>query len=415
MPSEENATWVRSLERPAGIAGVGVACALGVGVEACVERMASGVGGLKRLDELAAGSHADWALDCRAAWPGGGEGALAGWIGDRLFVEKGRRYGAAANLGLVAARQAVAEAGWSDSERAGAWIFAGTSRGNAGEVLGQWKRRRPVRKFAASNTLHSEVAAAVSIQLGVRGPWQVYSNGCSSGLDALGWAALAVDAGWVRRALVLAVDLPLVPPILDDFAATGLLGSGRINDPYTEGTDGFHPGEAAAALALESGGGADQGRLSVGGYVCNADAHDAVALPEEGETVAQCLRGALEGAGGVADVAAVCPHATGTANHRVAEGHALNAVFSGARKPLLLPLKPQTGHSLGASGLLDVALLAGWARQGALPPVLPGLTSPGPGWTLPATPMHWPVGEWVLKLAAGMGGHNAAVMLRRDA
>jgi hypothetical protein len=41
-----------------------------------------------------------------------------------------------------------------------------------------------MRKLRASNSIHSEIAAAVSIELGVRGPWQLLSNGCSSGLDA---------------------------------------------------------------------------------------------------------------------------------------------------------------------------------------------------------------------------------------
>jgi 3-oxoacyl-(acyl-carrier-protein) synthase len=72
--------------------------------------------------------------------------------------------------------------------------------------------------------------------------------------------------------------------------------------------------------------------------------------------------------------------------------------------PPLLLLKPFTGHTLGACGLLDVALIA--AALPEVPGNLPGIT--GVPDVLPK--LH--SGDTLLKIASGMGGHNAVVELR---
>lgn len=342
---------------------------------------------------------------CLQAWRDGRsglvpeDGRLVGRIADRRPL-KGRRYGAASNLAVHVARRAVDRAGWTPEQTAGAWLFAASSRGNAGELLGAHAWRRPSRRFSASNSMHSEIAAAASIELGLRGPWQLLSNGCSSGLDALGLAWMALKSGVTRRALVLAVDLPLLPELLRDFADTRLLARSERNDPLAPGTAGFHPGEAGVALTLEL---ASDGWAEVAEYRANSDAHDSLMVPEDGRGLADLLAG-------LAAPAVICPHATGTPNHATAEIAALRRVFGDVLPPLLL-LKPFTGHSLGASGLLDTALLAAALHQGDLPGNLPHLSAPN-GVSLPAEPLPLPPKTSLLKIASGMGGHNAAVVLR---
>lgn len=316
---------------------------------------------------------------------------LQGRIADRS-VMKGRRYGAASNLAVHVARGAVEKACWKAAELRDAWLFAASSRGNAGELLGEQGWRRPSPRFSASNTIHSEIAAAVSIELGIRGPWQMAASGCSAGLDALGLALMALRAGMCRRALVLAVDLPLVRRLIEAFRDTRLLATDRLNDPLSPATTGLHLGEAGVAVTLEL---ADAGLVQVGEYQANSDAYDSLVIPEDGAGLAELLsrfpRPAL-----------VCPHATGTPNHSSAETHALRSAF-GETPPLLL-LKPFTGHTLGACGLLDVALLSSALPR--LPGNLPGLTAVAAG------EIHLRPGDSILKVASGMGGHNAAVLLK---
>jgi 3-oxoacyl-[acyl-carrier-protein] synthase II len=316
-------------------------------------------------------------------------------------------------LAVHVAKRAVESAGWSAEALEEAWIFAASSRGNAGELLGANAWRRPMRRLRASNSIHSEIAAAVSIELGVRGPWQLLSNGCSSGLDALGLAAMAVGSGQAPRALVLASELPLVPELLRDFADAGLLATDGLNDPFSSATTGFLPGEAGVALTLEQTPKSEPAHwfCSVEGYAANSDAYDSLATPEDGCALARLLRSVC-GATGLQVPARICTHTTGTRVHAVSELNGIRGVFpEGDVVPALLPLKPLTGHTLGASGLLDVALLAGALREGQVPGCARHLTAPD-GLMLASEAWKPSVGERILKIASGMGGHNAAVLLK---
>lgn len=335
--------------------------------------------------------------DCLASWRGGKtglakhEGLICGRIPDRSLL-KGRRYGAASNLAVQAARAAVQRAGWSAAETREAWLFAASSRGNAAELLGQNAWRRPSPRFSASNTIHSEIAAAVSIELGIRGPWQMQASGCSAGLDALGMAWMALKAGMCQRALVVAVDLPLVPELIEAFRRTHLLSTNGVNDPLSPSTTGLHLGEAGAAVTLEL---AETGLAEVSTYRANSDAFDSLMIPEDGSALAELLAP-------LPRPALISPHATGTLNHARAEMQALHTAFR--EIPPLLLLKPFTGHTLGACGLLDVALISGSLPQ--LPGNLSGLT----GTSSEAITLR--PGDEIIKITSGMGGHNAAVVLK---
>ena len=389
--------------QPVAITGVAVRSCLGSTPEEHAAAMRQGRHGLRPLGEYP-GLPAQF-----AAVPGG-------WLNDRSCL-KGRRCGAASNFAVHLAREAVASASLEPADLARAWIFAGSSRGNAGELFDLAHNRRPVRKFAASNSMHSEIPAAVSIALGIRGGWHLLSNGCSSGLDAIGMGAAMIAAGLAPRVIAVAVDLPLVPRLLADFAATGLLSRSGRNDPWSPDADGFFPAEAGAALVLEPAAQAGvRARALIHGYWVNSDAHDLIGMPADGAPVAELLRAGRDGR--VHGPVAICPHASGTRVHGCTEPHALQSALapeSGSMASGSAPsatahlMKPFTGHSLGASGAVDTAILATFLQDGLLPPNLPGLTAP-PGLPLPAETLS-ARGRDVLKLSTGMGGHNALLLL----
>lgn len=301
---------------------------------------------------------------------------------------------------LHVARQAIADAGWSAADLERTVLFLGTSRGTADGWVDPWPQRRAFPLMAASNSLHSEPAAAIGIELGLRGPWQVQASGCAAGLDALGMAALWLSAGLAERALVVAVDLPLSPRLLDSYAATGILSKTGLNDPYSPATSGILPAEAAAAITLESKT-ADGPRLL--GYLATADAADPIGMPAGAPGVVALLRQALARFG---PPAALCPHASGTASHAVLEPAAiLDALGAGTA---ILPLKPLVGHGIGGGGLLETALLAAFLRQRRLPAPPPGLSCPA-GLTMTSAALS-PAAP-VFKLASALGGKNSLVAL----
>ncbi len=302
---------------------------------------------------------------------------------------------------LHVARQAIAEAGWGAEELRDAALVVGTSRGNAAGWLGPWPGRRPFRLMAASNTIHSEPASAITIEFGITGPNHVLASGCSAGLDAIGIAMMLVRSGAAARALAVAVDLPLVPLLLDNYASSGLLASDSNLDPYHPESAGFIPAEGAAAMAMEHRDGAFPRLLH---YGCNADACDPVGIPTDGGRTFELLDQAVRLHG---DPSAICPHATGTAVQAIADPASLLRSFPD-RRPTLHLLKPLLGHTIGASGLLESVILSRFLRDGQLPPNRSGLAAPN-GFHLPdqALDSNGPV----YKLSHGMGGHNALLVL----
>ncbi len=323
------------------------------------------------------------------------------WISPRNLLNH-RKWSPASMAALHVAREAVEMAGWNASERRNAALVVGTSRGNAAGWLDPWPGRRPFKLMAASNTIHSEPATAVTIELGILGENHVVASGCSAGLDALGLAKLLLDAGSAERVMVVAVDLPLVPKLLDNYSASGLLGGSPVLDPFAEGSDGFIPGEGAAAVAISVG---TSGKTVLTHFSNNSDGADPVGVPKDGGRTCLLLERAVALFG---QPAGICPHATGTRVQARAERTFLSDLACHTDTSLHL-LKPFLGHTVGASGLLESVILLRFMRESTLPPNMPGTTSPK-SWNLPVktVPFRGPV----FKLAHGMGGHNALAVFQ---
>lgn len=370
------------------IAGLGALSSLGHDVESHHRAILAGNTGILPLSGLLGNDsrHADH--------PGA-------WIAPRSLLTN-RKWSPASMAALHVARQAVAAAGWGADELSGAALIVGTSRGNAAGWLGPWPGRRPFRLMAASNTIHSEPATAISIGLGMYGPNHVVASGCSAGLDALGLAKILLDAGHAERALVVAVDLPLVPILLDNYAASGLLGTAAPLNPFSPASNGFFPGEGAAAVALET---SRPGKVRLTHFSNNSDGADPVGIPKDGGRTGLLLERAVMETGAPA---AICPHATGTKVQARAERVFLARPDLSGGASLHL-LKPYFGHTVGASGLLESVMLLRFMEDAMLPPNLPG-TLGAAGMAAPdqALPCIGPV----YKLAHGMGGHNALAVFQ---
>ena len=381
------------------ITGIGLTSGLGDGSLTHASRIAAGEVNLSPLSNLL------------------GEGSEfadlpASWITPRdIFVS--RKWAPASMLSLHVAKQAVQDAGLSQDELKNTAVIVGSSRGNLGGFITPWPERRAIGLMAASNSMHGELASIISIELGACGPWQVIASGCAAGLDAIGIARMMLLQGMVKRAIVVGVELPLLPEVLECYRNTGVLSTTGVNDPYSPDTSGFFPGEAGAAMVLEAfSDDAPSSAVALTGYWCNSDADSPIGMPADGAGLRDCLQGAVADLKNEPDIRAVCPHASGTLLHAKAELSALTSALPHNQAISLHPLKPYTGHTVGASGVLDCAILTHHMRQQTLPGNMADMTVPEGGmFTLDSSPLS-PHGATVLKIAVGMGGHNSIVSLR---
>ena len=146
-------------------------------------------------------------------------------------------------------------------------------------------------------------------------------------------------------------------------------------------------------------------------YLVNSDAYSPLGMPEDGKSIATLLEAALKSRDGAVPLT-VCPHASGTAGNSVSERAALKRVFKDGL-PDLRMMKPWTGHAIGGSGILELALMLVFAREGVLPPNPPWVTFPEGG-ACSAEELPLVGGRMLVKSAASMGGHNVVLSLAVD-
>lgn len=262
---------------------------------------------------------------------------------------------------------------------------------------------------APAHTGHDDTAPAVARALGLRGEVITVSSACTSSAAALLHAADALRLGEIHAALVVGVDVlcRFVHAGFDRLCA--LSPDDAPPAPFAADRAGMWLGEAAAAVLLTREG--DGVARYLGGGASGDGVH-MTAPDRTGAGLARAIDRALREAGASpSDVAWVSAHATSTRFNDAMEAAALRSVF-GAVTPPVHGVKPVTGHTLGASGLVEVALCVEALRRGVRPPThSPRVRDPAlADLTIDheAAPLR---AGLALSLNAAMAGHNTAIVL----
>lgn len=219
---------------------------------------------------------------------------------------------------------------------------------------------------------------------------------CASGPLALGVAGRALQRSEAHSVLVLGADR-LGAFVRDGFASLGALAE-RAR-PFDAGRSGLMLGEACGAIVLDDGPGGE--RLA---WAAAGDAEHLTGPSRSGRGLADAVRNAV--AGGPRP-GLLLAHGTATRANDRAEALAYASACPGIP---ITAAKGCLGHSLGACGVVELALALEGRRQGRIPGVA-GLRSTDTG--LPLLTPSWhpmPPGP-LLAASAGFGGLNGAVLL----
>lgn len=274
-----------------------------------------------------------------------------------------------------------------DPDRLG--IHVGTSAGNLGDLLAFARRLEQTGTLPPHTAFHTfahSTACILSSFFNIRGPIHTTSQGCNSGLDALGAVLRSIQAGALDAALVVGTDCELVTELLAVLNASGSLSTrwndepGRASRPFDVGRDGNVLGEGAAALVVESQAHADARKARVyarlDGYaMCSAGqnrqySHDAPEL--DVQPCVRALRGAIRDAGWTpGQVSLVNANGSSSVIYDRLEAAALRETF-GERFPEV-PVHSQKSmlgqHGAGSSALQAVAACLS-IRRGTVPPTI---------------------------------------------
>ena len=266
----------------------------------------------------------------------------------------------------AAAREAIAEAGWSPETLAdeGTAMLVGTSKG----PIEQWIAAPAALGSELAPTMMGRVADQLAQQIGLgSGARLTLCGACASGLQALVRGLLMIRASDAKRVLVVASESSVHPLFLGSFRRLGVLPrDGRGCRPFDRSRDGFIMSEAAAAVCLEqvAPATAPPGAVLVAdGAIAGDAAHITGADPR-----GRALRRLLARVVGEAPVALFHAHGTGTDNDPTELAAIESVVQQGGGVPLVYSHKGALGHSLGASGLVSVVINAMAHRTGVVPP-----------------------------------------------
>jgi 3-oxoacyl-(acyl-carrier-protein) synthase len=253
----------------------------------------------------------------------------------------------------------------------------------------------------------SRLARRLADDLGLGRPRAAVSCACASGLAALALAARWIAGGRAERVLVAGTDA-LSPFILRGFDSLLALDPGPCR-PFDRERRGLSLGEAAGAILLARGG----GEVELAGWGESNDANHITGPSRDGGGLLAAMAQALAVAGTApGEVDYVHLHGTGTVFNDAMEAVALGRLFEGPT-PLASGTKAQTGHTLGAAGVIESLVAIEALRRGMAPGNVGLVESDVDSRVaLPRSAARLPRARVALKVAAGFGGINAAAVFR---
>jgi 3-oxoacyl-[acyl-carrier-protein] synthase II len=277
--------------------------------------------------------------------------------------------------------------------------------------------------------LRTAGAAFASLAAPFGGPRRMMAVACASGTQALGEAAELVRRGRAEACVAGGSSAMLTPFYLLGFARLGAVAVDRAGEdpaavcrPFDRARHGFALAEGAAALVVESYDSARQRGAEMlaelVGFGTSQDAFDLNRPLPDGAGAELAMRRALADAGlAPGDLDAVNAHGTATLAGDRAEAAALRRLLGEEqRRTPVSSAKGAIGHAMAAAGALEAIVACRTCATGLVPPTV-NLRHPDPDCDLDhviAEPRDAGA-RTVLSVSLGMGGQNAAVVVRRVA
>jgi 3-oxoacyl-[acyl-carrier-protein] synthase-1 len=295
-------------------------------------------------------------------------------------------------------------------------VFLGTSTSGILQTELAWRRRDPASgqlppdfNYAGTQSTFS-LADFVMRLLGLRGLGLVVSSACASTTKVFATAARMIETGMCDAAIVGGAD-SLCLTTLCGFNALQLLDEGPCR-PFDALRAGLSIGEAAGFALLERPDQAHADTLHLLGVGESSDAHHMSAPHPEGAGASLSMSRALAAAGlRPEQIDYINLHGTATRIGDMAEDHAVVSLFGEATP--CSSTKGNTGHTLGASGIVEAVIAALAIIEGFLP------GSPHTVARDPALRCHYVTStrpatvSRVLSNSFGFGGSNASLILGR--
>jgi 3-oxoacyl-[acyl-carrier-protein] synthase II len=415
------------MKRRVVVTGLGLVSPLGVGVQNVFSRLLAGESGIhllrtidtERFKVKIGGDILDWDAerDCPEAFS------------DRKEIKRVDRF---SQFALVAAHEAVRDSGIDfnkeDSYRCG--VIMGSGIGGLHEIEEQCTRlilKGPdrVSPFTVPKMMLNAAGGNLSIRYGLRGVNYSVATACASANNAIGDALRSIQHGESDILVTGGTESAITQMGLSGFQNMKALS--MRNDAPTEASrpfdadrDGFVLSEGAGILILEEYEHARRRGAKIYcellGFGASADAGHITQPDDAGTGAARAMTNALIDAElNPGNIGYINAHGTSTPLGDKAETQAVKRVFAESAKTVSISsTKSQLGHSLGASGGLELVVTIKALEAGVIPPTI-NLNTPDPACDLDYTPNQARERRFdaAMSNSFGFGGHNASVVVGR--
>lgn len=303
------------------------------------------------------------------------------------------------SLALASIKQALGEV--PDIDRRRTRLVLSTTKGNV-EAL----TVSPSHDDAALPP--SASADMLDGQLGLDGHPLVVDNACISGLSALIVASRLLQSGECESVIVCGAEVQSAF-IVSGFQALKAMSAHRCR-PFDIERTGLNLGEAAATIILRRNESTTTRWRLEAGAMAN-DAYHLTSPSPKAEGAYRALESILQGHD-AQHLACVSAHGTATLFNDQMESVAIER--AGLESVPVVGLKAYFGHTMGACGVLESALMMAALDQGVIPATL-GYSERGVSAPIRVTTAPLPTQKKAfIKMLSGFGGSNAAVWFDKD-
>ncbi|MDA1051939.1 MAG: beta-ketoacyl-ACP synthase II [Planctomycetota bacterium] len=333
---------------------------------------------------------------------------------------------------MVAGTQAIRDSGidFKKEEPFRCGVILGSGIGGLGEIEQQMfklfeKGPSRVSAMTVPKMMLNAAGGQISIEFGLRGPNYTVATACASATNAIGDALKTIQYDDADVMITGGTEAAMTRMGLSAFTNIKALSSRnddptRASRPFDLDRDGFVFSEGAGLLVFEE---LEHAKArgakiyaEVIGYGASGDAGHITQPDEHGTGAAYAMTSALRDARiDPTAIDYINAHGTSTPLGDKAETLAVKDVFGEhARVLSISSTKSELGHSLGASGGIELILCAKAIEANVVPPTI-NLETPDPDCDLDYTPNQARERriDYAMSNSFGFGGHNASVVIRR--
>ena len=403
------------------VTGIGIQSCLGNTVNDYWNSLISGVSGIRTITQVSSED-----FPCKVS------GEVQNFIpGEWMNPKEAKRMGRFSQLAVAAAKDAVEQSkflGKVDSDRIG--VLIGTGAGGLPETDQQAavKESKGVMRmspFYIPSMLSNMASANISRIFQATGYNNTCITACAASTQAIGEAAEIIKNNKADVVITGGAESGICEIGMGGFSTMHALTTwegdpSKASRPFDSNRDGFAPSEGAGILILES----EEHALNRGakpiaeiaGFGVTSDAYHLVQPHNEGLGATKAMKLAIEDAGlEKSDVDYINAHGTSTPTNDRIETLAIKNLFENIAYDIpISSTKSMVGHSLGASGSLEIIACIQSTIHNEIHPTI-NLENPDPECDLNYVPNKKIKKEVNVALSNsfGFGGQNECVIIKK--